>query len=73
MPKFLVEIKTKTWIEKPMTICYKEVEAVDEYYARHIAFREFEKDTQYKPSVKKILVDNNLNVSDTAASDAVEL
>jgi DNA replication protein DnaD len=73
MPKFLVEIKTKTWIQKPMTVCYKEVEASEEYYARHIAFRDFENELRYMPSVRKLLEDNGLKVSDVAASDAVEL
>lgn len=73
MPKYLVEIKTKTRVTKPMTICYKEVEAEDEYFARHTAFCEFEKEFAYKPSVRKLLKDNNLAIADIAASDAVEL
>jgi hypothetical protein len=73
MPKFLVEISTKSWIENPKIICYKEVEAAEEYAARHKAFRDFENDLKYKPSVKKIMTLNNLEVSDVAASDAVEL
>lgn len=73
MKKYLVEIKTKTWVKKPMTISYKEVEAEDEYFARHKAFDLFEQDLKYKASVRRLLTDNVLTVKDVAASDAVEL
>lgn len=73
MKKYLVEIKTKTWVKKPMTICYKEVEAEDEYFARHKAFNLLEQELKYKASVRRLLTDNDLTVKDVAASDAVEL
>lgn len=73
MKKYLVEIKTKTWVTKPMTICYKEVEANDEYFARHKAFDSFKQELKYKASARRLLSDNDLAISDVAATDAVEL
>lgn len=73
MKKYLVEIKTKSWVKIPMTLCYVEVEAEDEYFARHKAFTQFEQELKYKPSARKLMSDNGLTISDIAASDAVQL
>lgn len=73
MSKYLVEIKTKAWMVPSITVKYLEVEAENEYFARHKAFEEFEQELKYKASARKLMSDNGLTISDIAASDAVQL
>lgn len=73
MAKYLVEIRTKIWVTPEVIIGYIEVNASDEYYARHAAFAEFETSLQYTPSLKKKFNDLGITVRDVAAADAVEI
>lgn len=75
MRNWLVEISLKKW--RPdlksggRVVTYIEVVAEDEYYARHKGFEVFEKEVKYKPSLRAILNENGLSMSDCCAPDAV--
>jgi hypothetical protein len=73
MSKYLVAISTKTWRVPRVTIAYYEVEATDEYYARHRAWNWFENDLKCVPKISKLLEINKVNLNELCAGDSVEL
>ena len=73
MSKYLVAISTKTWRVPRITIKYYEIEATDEYYARHRAWNQFEKDLKYVPNISKLLEINKVTLNELCAGDSVEL
>lgn len=74
---WLVEIRLKDW--KPdltsgsRTVTYVEVEAIDEYYARSLGFREFEKQIKYSPILRRKMSMHNLELVDCCAPEAVTI
>ena len=73
MKKFLVAICTKTWHVPFLTLTYYEIDAEDEYYARHRAWSTFENDLKYKPTMKKLVEKAGIHLDNLCAGDSVEL
>lgn len=74
---WLVEIRFKDWVrlapgESP-TVTYEEVEAPDEYSARHAGFSQFEARTKYEPITRRRYEARGCAMVDYCAPDAVEL
>lgn len=78
MKLWLVEIRLKDW--KPdfsalpsRVLGYEEVEALDEYSARHTGFDQFKRRATYEPRLKEKLSQLGLTHLDYCAPDAVSL
>ena len=78
MPQFLVEIRLKDWVSTPSAlggrvVTYEEVEASDEYYARHAGFAQFSKRAKYEPILRRKMERWELATDNCCAPDAVQL
>lgn len=77
MKEYLVEIRIKTWMPDLKSggrvVCYEEVLASDEYYARHIGFEQFETRAKHSPILRRKIESEGLAMSDCCAPDAVVL
>jgi hypothetical protein len=71
--EWLVSIDVKDWIAGDRNITYEEVLAIDEYYARHTAARQFETRIRYCPIIRRKMEKRGLNDGDWCASAAVEI
>lgn len=75
MKHYLVEIRLKDWIhtEGSRTLGYEEVEALDEYYARHSGYSQFVNKLKYSPIARRKWEQSKLSLCDICAPDAVEI
>jgi len=75
--EWLVEIRLKDWIYVPegtsRTVAYEEVIALDNYYARHIAFDQFEVRCRHEPILRRKMAQLKITPKDCCAPDAVAL
>lgn len=77
--KYLVEIRLKDWIaNKPelvggRVVSFEEVEATEEYFARHIAFDVFMRKTQTDPEIRKLWRKLNIEINDICTPEAIEI
>ena len=74
---WLVEIRAKDWVPVPAgvssVVTYEEVEAPDEYYARHRAFEQFERRIKYEPIARRKFEERGRPITDYCAPDAVRI
>lgn len=74
---WLVEIRLKDWIpslpDGGRIVAYEEVQAYDEYYARHAGFDQFAARCIYEPTLRKKMAAWGLTKYSCCAPDAVEL
>lgn len=75
---YLVEIRLKDWAPTPVglasrVVTYEEVDAADEYFARHSAFEQFETRARYEPILRRKLESYGITVRCCCAPDAVAL
>lgn len=68
--RFLVEIAVK---HTGRHVEYREVDAADEYWARHKAIDEFCHEVRYEPAKRRRLAVNGVHYEDCCAPDAVEI
>lgn len=75
MKTYLVEIRLKDWIhtDGSRTVCYEEVEAVDEHYACHIGYDQFKNKLKYSPIAHRKWEQSKLSLCDICAPAAVEI
>ena len=76
MKKYLVVITFKTWVKNTPdngVITFYEINATDDYYARHQAYECFEQDYISMPWIKKYMKQFNAFLEDTCAPEAVEI
>lgn len=74
---WLVEIRLKDWVHGPAdqdrVVTYEEVEARDEYGARHAGFDQFSRRCQYEPVMRQKMHRRGLTPKDCCSADAVEI
>lgn len=70
MGRYLVEIAVKYTGQH---VEYREVEASDNYYARHIAIDEFNRDCRHMPKKRRELFCSGIHWEQCCAPDSVEL
>ncbi len=76
-PKWLVEIRLKDWEPNlsngSRIVAYEEVEAFEEYHARHLGFRQFETRFDYEPALRRKMREWCITPSNCCAPEAVLL
>lgn len=77
LKKWIVEIRLKDWIIPPQghssIICFEEVVAIDEYYARFSGFDQFSTRCRYEPIMRSKMQEMGLTADMCCAPDAVAL
>ena len=74
---WLVEIRLKDWeptlSNGSRTVAYEEVEALDEYDARHKGFDRFEARCNYEPTMRRMMLANGITQYNCCAAEAVQV